>query len=155
MNSLVEFRDVNLSYGAHKVLDDVNISIAPGEIVTVVGPNGSGKSSLLRALIGALKPSSGQIPRASGLRIGYVPPKLQIDPTLPTKSLRRHWRKQAFRTSDHGKCRGCPVASSNAFCSPAPCFTDLSCCFWTKPPKGSTSPDRRRSTAISRRCATL
>ena len=83
MSSLVEFRDVNLSYGAHKVLDDVNISIAPGEIVTVVGPNGSGKSSLLRALIGALKPSSGQITRASGLRIGYVPQRLHIDPTLP------------------------------------------------------------------------
>ena len=83
MSALVEFQKVNLSYGAQKVLDDVNLSIAPGEIVTIVGPNGSGKSSLLRALIGALKPASGQINHASGLRIGYVPQKLHIDPTLP------------------------------------------------------------------------
>jgi len=83
MNALVTFKDVNLSYGGHKVLDEVNISIAAGEIVTIVGPNGSGKSSLLRALIGALKPVSGQITRASGLRVGYVPQKLHIDPTLP------------------------------------------------------------------------
>ena len=83
MNALVDLKNVNLSYGVQKVLDDVNISIAPGEIVTIVGPNGSGKSSLLRALIGALKPVSGQISRAEGLRIGYVPQKLHIDPTLP------------------------------------------------------------------------
>ncbi|RLJ59340.1 zinc transport system ATP-binding protein [Litoreibacter meonggei] len=83
MNALVDFNNVNLKYGAQKVLEDVNISIAPGEIVTIVGPNGSGKSSLLRALIGALKPASGQISRAMGLRIGYVPQKLHIDPTLP------------------------------------------------------------------------
>jgi len=83
MNALVTFKDVNLSYGGHKVLDDVNISIAAGEIVTIVGPNGSGKSSLLRALIGAIVLASGQIIRERGLRIGYVPQKLHIDPTLP------------------------------------------------------------------------
>ncbi|WP_298260998.1 ATP-binding cassette domain-containing protein [uncultured Litoreibacter sp.] len=83
MSVLVEFRNVDLSYGAHNVLDGVNMRISSGEIVTIVGPNGSGKSSLLRALIGALVPSSGTITQASGLRIGYVPQKLHIDPTLP------------------------------------------------------------------------
>jgi zinc transport system ATP-binding protein len=48
-----------------------------------VGPNGSGKSSLLRALVGAMKPSAGSVTRAPGLRIGYVPQRLQIDTTLP------------------------------------------------------------------------
>ncbi|SFR41791.1 metal ABC transporter ATP-binding protein [Litoreibacter janthinus] len=83
MSALVQFRDVYLSYGPQKVLDGVNLSITSGEIVTIVGPNGSGKSSLLRALIGALPPSSGEIVRVPNLRIGYVPQKLHIDPTLP------------------------------------------------------------------------
>lgn len=83
MTPLVTFQNVSLEYGAQRVLDAVNLSIQPGEIVTIVGPNGSGKSSLLRALIGALTPSSGQITRAPDLRIGYVPQKLHIEPTLP------------------------------------------------------------------------
>ena len=81
--SLLESHALNLGYGKDIVLRDVSFRIDRGEIVTIVGPNGSGKSSLLRALIGALKPSSGTVTRAKGLRIGYVPQKLQIDTTLP------------------------------------------------------------------------
>lgn len=83
MSALIDIQGVSVRYGEHKVLDRVNLSIAAGEIVTIVGPNGSGKSSLLRAVIGALSPSEGKIDRAPGLRIGYVPQKLHIDPTLP------------------------------------------------------------------------
>ena len=54
-----------------------------GEIVTIVGPNGSGKSTLLRVLVGALAPNTGQLTKRDGLRIGYVPQRLQLDPTLP------------------------------------------------------------------------
>jgi zinc transport system ATP-binding protein len=81
--SLISTQSLTLVLDGQTVLKDVNISINRGEIVTIVGPNGSGKSSLLRALIGALKPASGSITRADGLRIGYVPQKLQIDATLP------------------------------------------------------------------------
>ncbi|MGC1497031.1 MAG: metal ABC transporter ATP-binding protein [Sulfitobacter sp.] len=81
--SLIETHSLYVSYGGQTVLKDVNFCISKGEIVTIVGPNGSGKSSLLRALIGALKPSDGTVTRAAGLRIGYVPQKLQIDATLP------------------------------------------------------------------------
>jgi zinc transport system ATP-binding protein len=83
IDSLIDVENLSLRYGASTVLRDVSLSIAPGEIVTVVGPNGSGKTSLLRALIGAARPSSGRIRRAQGLRVGYVPQKLHIDPTLP------------------------------------------------------------------------
>ena len=51
--------------------------------MTIVGPNGSGKSTLLRAVLGAVEPAAGQVHHAPGLRIGYVPQKLHIDPTLP------------------------------------------------------------------------
>ena len=81
--SLIETQGLDLKYGRQAVLSKVNFRIDRGEIVTIVGPNGSGKSSLLRALIGALKPSGGRVTRAQGLRIGYVPQKLQIDATLP------------------------------------------------------------------------
>ncbi|MDV7143372.1 metal ABC transporter ATP-binding protein [Tropicimonas sp. TH_r6] len=69
--------------GSHLALRDVDLSIFPGEIVTIVGPNGSGKSTLLRTLIGAITPDAGQIRRADGLRIGYVPQSLHIEPGLP------------------------------------------------------------------------
>ena len=81
--SLIATHDLRLVLGGQTVLDGVNIAIEKGEIVTIVGPNGSGKSSLLRALIGALKPAKGTITRSPGLRIGYVPQKLQIDASLP------------------------------------------------------------------------
>jgi zinc transport system ATP-binding protein len=81
--TLISTQALCLSHNGNLVLQGVNFSIKRGEIVTIVGPNGSGKSSLLRALVGALKPSSGTVTRAEGLRIGYVPQRLQIDTTLP------------------------------------------------------------------------
>lgn len=81
--SLVTLQDLTIHHSGNAVLSGVNFQISPGEIVTVVGPNGSGKSTLLRAIIGALQPSSGQVIRSKGLRVGYVPQKLHIDPTLP------------------------------------------------------------------------
>lgn len=81
--NLLEARDLSVRYGTHAALAHVTLDIAPGEIVTIVGPNGSGKSTLLKALIGAVAPSAGTLWRKPGLRIGYVPQKLAIDPTLP------------------------------------------------------------------------
>lgn len=81
--SLVSIRGGAFRHSGSPVLTGVDFAIEPGEIVTVVGPNGSGKSTLLRGIIGALQPSEGAVDRTAGLRIGYVPQKLHIDPTLP------------------------------------------------------------------------
>lgn len=86
--SLITAQDIALRYGGRQVLDGVSFHIDPGEIVTIVGPNGSGKSSLLRVLIGALRPQKGTVTRAPDLRIGYVPQRLSIDPTLPLTARR-------------------------------------------------------------------
>lgn len=81
--SLISLRNLSVQYGGNTVLSNVSFDISRGEIVTIVGPNGSGKSTLLRSVIGAQKPSRGSVTRQPGLRIGYVPQKLHIDPTLP------------------------------------------------------------------------
>ena len=81
--NLVQVEDLSVRYGARTVLSRVSLQIQPSEIVTIVGPNGSGKTSLLRAIIGAVKPSQGRIVQRSGVKIGYVPQKLHIDETLP------------------------------------------------------------------------
>ncbi|RYH02182.1 metal ABC transporter ATP-binding protein [Salipiger sp. IMCC34102] len=81
--TLLSGADLAVRLNGNDILRDVSLSIAAGEIVTLVGPNGSGKSTLLRTLIGALTPSRGRVTRARDLRIGYVPQKLAIDATLP------------------------------------------------------------------------
>ena len=81
--SLISVHNLSVAYGANTVLRHVALTLEPGEIVTIVGPNGSGKTSLLRAIIGATEPASGQISLQPGLRIGYVPQRLHIDQTLP------------------------------------------------------------------------
>jgi len=81
--NLIEANGLSVSLGGRRVLDGVDFTVAPGEIVTIVGPNGSGKSTLLRSLIGAVKPEGGKLWIKPGIRLGYVPQKLQIDPTLP------------------------------------------------------------------------
>ena len=81
--SLIQVDGLSVRYGARTALSDVSLRIEPNEIVTIVGPNGSGKTSLLRAIIGAVKPLSGRIIQACNLKIGYVPQKLHIDDALP------------------------------------------------------------------------
>ncbi len=85
---LIETRDLFIHLGQRLVLEDITMGVEKGEIVTIIGPNGSGKSTLLRALIGAVKPTSGQVLRSPGVSIGYVPQRLHIDETLPM-SVRR------------------------------------------------------------------
>ncbi|WP_415182231.1 ATP-binding cassette domain-containing protein [Phaeovulum sp.] len=81
--SLISAAGLGVAHGGVAVLSNVDFTIAAGEIVTVVGPNGSGKSTLVRALIGLEPAATGQVRRAPGLRIGYVPQRLHIDATLP------------------------------------------------------------------------
>ncbi len=83
MTPLVTASDVSVRFDGLEVLHSVNFSIAPGEIVTIVGPNGSGKTSLLRVLMGALRPFAGKVTRAGGVRVGYVPQKLALDGRMP------------------------------------------------------------------------
>lgn len=85
---LAEAAGLEIRRGGRRVLYDVDISVAAGEIVTIVGPNGAGKTTLLRALLGLSAPDAGIVRRRAGARLAYMPQNLDIDRILPL-SVRR------------------------------------------------------------------
>ncbi|MFC7480185.1 ATP-binding cassette domain-containing protein [Luedemannella flava] len=72
----VELRNVTKRYaGSAPVLDGVNLTVAPGDVVGVVGANGCGKSTLLRIMVGLSTPTAGTVTGRPAV-VGYVPEKL-------------------------------------------------------------------------------
>lgn len=65
MNTMLELSDVHTYYGHIHALKGVSISVAEGEIVTLIGSNGAGKSTTLKTISGLLRPRSGDV-RLSG-----------------------------------------------------------------------------------------
>ena len=59
------------------------MTLGKRDFITLIGPNGAGKSVLLRHLLKLESPNSGTVKHRQGIRIGYVPERFQIDPTLP------------------------------------------------------------------------
>lgn len=58
---LLELKAINKSYGAHKVLNDINLSVQAGEFIAIVGFSGSGKTTLISIIAGLLTSDSGQV----------------------------------------------------------------------------------------------
>jgi zinc transport system ATP-binding protein len=81
--TLISLERANLHLGGRHIIQNVSLEIPTGKITTLIGPNGSGKSTLVRLVLGLLQPDSGNIHRQPGLKIGYMPQRFQIDPTLP------------------------------------------------------------------------
>ena len=74
---------IGVTFDGNPVLTGVDAEVATGEIVTLIGPNGAGKTTLIRVLLGLLRPNGGTVRRKPGLRVGYLPQRLPIDPVLP------------------------------------------------------------------------
>ncbi|WP_035342123.1 MULTISPECIES: zinc ABC transporter ATP-binding protein ZnuC [unclassified Dickeya] len=83
MSTLVSLENVCVQFGHQPVLNNISLTLQAGRILTLLGPNGAGKSTLVRVVLGLQSPDSGRLIRSPGLRIGYVPQKLHLDPTLP------------------------------------------------------------------------
>ena len=69
---LAQLRNVSLSFPDKKVLEDVSLTVYPGDRISLVGENGVGKTSIFRMLKGHLAPDSGEVSLARGVRIGYL-----------------------------------------------------------------------------------
>lgn len=80
---VLEAQGIHVSFRRRPVLTDISLSLAQGSITTIIGPNGCGKSTLMRVLLGIERTDSGKVWRQPGLRIGYMPQKLNLDDRLP------------------------------------------------------------------------
>lgn len=84
---------VHFSYGTQAVLEDADFDIFAGESICVVGPNGGGKSTLLKLILGLLKPDAGRVklfgdaPARVRNRVGYVPQQISFDSLFPISAL--------------------------------------------------------------------
>jgi iron complex transport system ATP-binding protein len=58
---MLSVRGLAAGYGATRVIEDVDLDAAPGELLAIIGPNGCGKTTLLRAITGVLRPQAGTI----------------------------------------------------------------------------------------------
>lgn len=72
-NEALECEGVSKSYGEHKVLENVNLKIMPGDKIAIIGTNGVGKSTLCKILIEELKPDSGSVKWGATIQKGYFP----------------------------------------------------------------------------------
>ena len=69
------------------ILDNVSLTMSRGDFITIVGPNGAGKSTLIKVLTGLITPDQGQVVRGDGVKIGYVPQKMNSEASLPLTCL--------------------------------------------------------------------
>jgi zinc transport system ATP-binding protein len=88
-NPVILMEGVSFSYDGIPVLEDVNLSISRGEFLSMVGPNGGGKTTLLKIILGLLKPVAGKVlifgstPERAREKIGYMPQHVHFDPHFP------------------------------------------------------------------------
>ncbi|MFZ2323422.1 MAG: metal ABC transporter ATP-binding protein [Ignavibacteriaceae bacterium] len=105
MNSAIEIKNLSLSYGNIKVLENINLTISEDSFVSIVGPNGAGKTTLMKILLGLIKIDSGEVKifgkspnEVNPAFIGYVPQIKTMDRSFPalaielvTSGITRRW----------------------------------------------------------------
>ncbi|APR97943.1 metal ABC transporter ATP-binding protein [Wolbachia endosymbiont of Folsomia candida] len=82
-DNILEIENLALAYDNKTVLDDINISIKRGDVVTILGPNGGGKTSLVKAVAGINKNYTGNIVLAENTKISYMPQNFSISNLMP------------------------------------------------------------------------
>jgi branched-chain amino acid transport system ATP-binding protein len=121
VTALIETAGVRKAYGDFVALEDVTLSIAEGELVSIVGPNGAGKTTLVNVLTGLLKPTAGVVRfkgediagigpvrlasrgMARAFQLVHIFPALTVGQTISVAVVsqkRRHWRFFADASKD-------------------------------------------------------
>ena len=110
--NVIELRSRDaLQIGGRAMLTDISFTIASGEFIGVLGPNGAGKTTLMRAILGLLPPSAGDIrvfgraPQRGNADIGYVPQVRTVLPDMRVRGL------DFIASSVHGERWGVPSLS--------------------------------------------
>jgi len=90
----IEINNLIIKLNGREVLKNINLSLNEGQFIGIVGPNGGGKTTLLRAILGLIKPTSGEIrifgkpPEEvlkTGRMFGYLPQILKVKPDFPIR----------------------------------------------------------------------
>ncbi|NYB52979.1 MAG: ABC transporter ATP-binding protein [Methanobacteriaceae archaeon] len=99
----VEIENVTLAFNKQPVLLDINLSIVENDFLAIIGPNGGGKSTLLKIILGLVKPDQGRVrvfghkPGNPANPVGYLPQHVSFDPEFPIN---------VFETVLSGRYRG-------------------------------------------------
>ena len=108
---LLEFKNVNKSFGDKKILKDINLVIPRGKIIGLLGKNGTGKSTLIKLINDLLTPTSGKI-LINGLPVGieskkiisYLPERTYLDKTMTVNSVINYF-EEFYDNFDSKKAR--------------------------------------------------
>ena len=90
---IVNINDLSFTYNGEPVLQDVNFSVRKRDFIAIIGPNGGGKTTLLKLILGLLKPDTGSIrvdgqaPQKASACIGYVPQNVHMNSRFPITAL--------------------------------------------------------------------
>lgn len=100
-DALLNVQNINLNINGKAILENINFQVLPHQIVTIIGPNGSGKTSLVKVVVGLIKPTSGNILWQYKPNIGYVPQKFNVNENMPLKV--REFIKLSMDIRNYGK----------------------------------------------------
>lgn len=93
MNKVISIEGLYFQYDGMPALENVNVEILKGEFVGIFGPNGGGKTTLLKLMMGLLRPQRGKVllfdrpPEETRYRVGYVPQVMHFDRDFPISVL--------------------------------------------------------------------